>query len=40
LVLETTVGDDPVAFANAHLRFVSDGLERRRGSSVQPADND
>ena len=39
-VLETTVGNDPVAFANAHLRFVSDGLERLRGSSVSFAHHD
>lgn len=31
LILETTVGNNPVAFANAHLRFVTNGLEMLPG---------
>ena len=40
LILETTVGDDPIAFADAHLRFVSEGLERLLGNSVSVAHYD
>lgn len=33
LILETTVGNNPVAFANAHLKFVSAGLQRLQSNS-------
>lgn len=39
-ILETTIGNNPVALANAHLRFVSDGLERLRGTSTSVAHHD
>ena len=40
LILETNVGDNPVASANAHLRFVSDGLESLHVDSVSVAHYD